>query len=142
MYNIYLSQETLQGTLVLKFPVLPEEIEIKCDVDNKKYNVLALGDIIRPGKKGLKSFTLSSFFPADDDPDIYINIIETMVDNELPMRFIINRMDGNRLNYDLNILIVIDSFSHKEAGGEVGDIYYSYKFTEYREHKAKVIASV
>jgi len=142
MYNMYLSQETSKETLVLKFPVLPEEIEIKCDIENKKYNVLALGDIIKAGKKGLKSFTLNSYFPADEEPDVYVRIIEKMVDAEMPIRFIINRMNGNRFDYDSNLLILIDSFSHKEEGGEVGDIYYSYKFTEYREHKAKVIASV
>lgn len=141
MYNMYLSQETDKETLVLKFPVLPEELEIKCDIDNKKYNVLALGDIIKPGIKGLKSFTLNSYFPADDEPDVYVRIIEKMVDNQKPIRFIINRMNGNKLDYDSNLLILIDSFTHKEEGGEVGDIYYSYKFTEYREHKAKVIAS-
>lgn len=142
MYNMYLSQELDNETLVLKFPVLPEEIEIKCDIDNKKYNVLALGDIIRAGKKGLKSFTLNSYFPSDEEPDVYVRLIEKMVDAETPIRFIINRMNGNRFDYDSNLLILIDSFSHKEEGGEVGDIYYSYKFTEYREHKAKVIASV
>lgn len=139
MYNMYLYQEVNGETLVLKFPVLPEDIEIKCDVDNKKYNVLELGDVVRAGKKGLKTFTLESYFPADFNPNVYVKIIEKMVDNQVPIRFIINRMDGNKLDYDSNILILIDSFSHKEEGGEVGDIYYNYKFTEYRDHKAKVI---
>jgi len=142
MYNMYLSQELDKETLVLKFPVLPEEIEIKCDVDNKKYNVLELGDVLRAGKKGLKNFTLSSYFPADEDPNVYVKIIEKMVENEKPIRFIANRMNGNQFDYDSNLLILIDSFSHKEEGGEVGDIYFNYKFTEYREHKVKVIASV
>lgn len=142
MYNMYLAQELDNETLVLKFPVLPEEIEIKCDIDNKKYNVLALGDIIRKGKKGLKSFTLKSYFPADQEPDVYVKLIEKMIDNEKLIRFIMNRVNDNRLEEDINLPIVIDNFSHKEEGGEVGDIHYSYKFTEDRDHKAKVIASV
>ena len=142
MYNMYLSQETNNETMVLKLPALPEEIEIKCDVDNKKYNVLEFGDIIKAGKRGLKSYSLSSYFPAEDGPEVYISIIEKMIDNQLPIRFIINRVANNRFAYDSNISILIDSFSFKEEGGEVGDIYYSFKFTEYREHKAKVIAGV
>ena len=138
MYNMYLAQEAL----VLKFPELPEEIDVKCEIDNKKYNVLSLGDVIRIGKKGLKSFTLNSYYPADQDPEIYASIFEKMVDSENPIRFILNRVNENKLVDDINLLVVVDSFSYKEEGGEVGDKYFSYKFTEYREHKAKVIASV
>lgn len=142
MYNMYLSQELENETLVLKFPVLPEKIKIQCDIGNKKYNVLALGDVIRAGKRGLKNLTLNSYFPADEEPSTYIKIIEKMIENEKPIRFIINKMNGSKLDEDLNILIIIGNFSHEEEGGEVGDIYYSYKFTEYREHKARVIPGV
>ena len=146
MYNMYLAQELENETLVLKFPELPDEIEPKCEINNKRYNVLALGDVIRIGKKGLKNFTLISYYPADKEPAVYVTLFEKMVENmvvnEKPIRFILNRINENKLKDDINILVVIDSFSHKEEGGEVGDIYFSYKFTEYREHKAKVIASV
>ena len=135
MYNMYLAQEAL----VLKFPELPEEIDVKCEIDNKKYNVLALGDVINTGEKGLKNFNIKSFFPSED-AEIYIKKIETMISNRKPMRFILRRND--KVNYDnSNIHVLIDEFSYKEEGGE-NDISFSLKFTEFREFKAKEINNV
>jgi len=139
---MYLSQELENETLVLRFPELPEEIELKYDIDNKKHNVLSLGDVIRIGKKGLKSFTLKAYYPADSAPEIYEAIVERMVENEKPVRFILNKTEGAEFLGDINISVVFDSIAHKEVGGETGDIYFTYKFTEHREHEARVIDSV
>ncbi|HBB27659.1 MAG TPA: hypothetical protein DC000_00120 [Clostridiales bacterium] len=145
MYNMYLIQETDEETLVLKIPELPDDIEIKGSYDNKKSNVLNLGEIIRVGKKNLESFTLKSFFPASD-ADVYVKIFNKMLENmsekQYPIRYILNRTDGLKLYDDINMLVVCDDYSYKESGGEVGDIYYTFKFTQYKEHKARVIGSV
>jgi len=134
MYKMSLIQELKNETLDLEFPELPEEIEIKFSNDNKKYNVLALGDVINAGEKGLKNFNIKSFFPAED-AEIYIKKIEAMISNRKPMRFILNRND--KVNYDnSNIHVLIDEFSYKEEGGE-NDISFSLKFTEFREFKAQ-----
>ena len=138
-YNIYISQNIGNEMIVLKLPANPEEIEFKYDIDNKKYNVLSLGDVIRIGTKGLNGFTVKSFFPADENPDVSIFTIEKMIANKLPLNFKINKLSGNKFALDINMDVVVDSFSHSEKGGEVGDIEYSLKMTEYREHKAKVI---
>lgn len=142
-YNIYISQNTGIELIVLKLPANPEEIEFKYEINNKKYNVLGIGDVIRIGKKGLKGFTVKSFFPADENPDVAIYTIEKMISNmterEIPLNFKINKLQNNRLILDINMDVVVDSFSNSEKGGEVGDIEYSLKMTEYREHKAKVI---
>lgn len=142
-YNIYISQNTDNELIVLKLPANPEEIEFKYDINNKKYNVLGIGDVIRVRTKGLKGFTVKSFFPADENPDVAIYTIEKMITNmtlyKLPLNFKIIMLQGNRLTLDINIDVIVDSFIHGEKGGEVGDKEYSLKMTEYREHKAKVI---
>ena len=160
MYKMILIQVLERETLDLEFPELPEEIEIKFSNDNKKYNVLALGDVITAGEKGLKDFSIKSLFPADE-AETYIKKIGTMINNKKPMRFILSRKDNsyikkiatminnkksmrsisNKDKYsydDINIPVVIDEFSYKEEGGE-GDVSFTLKFTEFRDFKAKVI---
>lgn len=142
-YNIYLSQNTGNELIVLKLPANPEEIEFKYEINNKKYTVLGIGEVIRIGTKGLKGFTLKSFFPAEDNPDVAIYTIEKMIDNmtanEIPLNFKLNKFQINRLILDINIDVTVDSFNYGEQGGEVGDLEYSIKMTEYREHKARVV---
>jgi hypothetical protein len=136
MYKMSLSQELEKETLRLEFPELPEEIEIKFSNDNKKYNVLALGDIITVGEKGLRDFTIKSLFPAQNAIK-YIQKIETMISNKKPMKFILGRKD--KLNYEIiNIIVVIDEFSYKLEGGE-DDISFTLKFTEFKQYGAKVM---
>lgn len=143
-YNMYLMQELDNETIVLKLPELPEELKVKRVNNNQSYNVLDLGDIIIPGEKGLKSFSLESYFPADE-AETGIQTIERIIDKQAslkkPVRVIINRMNEKRLEYDSNILALIDEFETSEVGGEVGDIYFTMKFTEYRPFSAKVISS-
>ncbi len=133
MYKMNLRQELEKETLDLEFPELPEEIEIKFSNDNKKYNVLALGDVITIGEKGLRDFTIKSFFPAES-AEIYIKKIETMINNKKPMTFILSRND-KPIYENTSIPVLIDEFSYKEEGGE-GDISFTLKFTEFREFKA------
>lgn len=134
MYKMNLRQELEKETLDLEFPELPEEIEIKFSNDNKKYNVLSLGDVIAIGAKGLRDFTVKSLFPAENAKS-YINKIDTMISNKKPMRFILSGKVN--LNYEnTNIPVVIDEFSYKEEGGD-DDISFTLKFTEFREHKAR-----
>lgn len=139
MYKMSLIQELENETLDLEFPELPEEIEIKFSNDNKKYNVLALGDVINAGEKGLKSFNIKSFFPAEN-AEIYIKKIDTMISNKKPMQFILSRND-KPIYENTSIPVLIDEFSYKEEGGE-NDISFSLKFTEFREYKAKEIRNV
>lgn len=143
-YNMYLMQELDSETLVLKLPELPEELKVKRVNNNKTYNVLDLGDIIVPGEKGLKSFPVESYFPAAE-AETGIQTIEKMIDNQAtlkkPVRVIVNRMNQTKLEYDSNILALIDEFETLETGGEVGDIYFTMKFTEYRPFSAKVVGS-
>lgn len=142
-YNIYISQNTGNELIVLKLPANPEAIEFKYDINNKKYNVLGIGDVTQIGTKGLKSFTVKSFFPADESPDVAIYTVEKMLINmtayQIPLNFKINKFQGNKFALDINMDVSVDSFSYGEKGGEVGDIEYSLKMTEYHEHKAKVI---
>lgn len=142
MYKVYLSQETKERLITISLPIPPEDIELKLDVDNIGYNVLQIGEVIKPGDKKLKKFDIKSYLPANKDPEVFIEVIEKMIENKLPIRFVINRRDKNKLLFDMNIEVVIDNFTYKENGGEIGDIYYTLKFTEYKEFKAKVINGV
>lgn len=136
MYKMNLRQELEKETLDLEFPELPEEIEIKFSSNNIKYNVLAIGDVIAIGEKGLRDFTIKSLFPAKN-AKIYIEKIEKMINNKKPMRFMFS--GNNKLNYEnTNISVVIDEFSYKEEGGD-DDVSFTLKFTEFREYKAKEI---
>lgn len=143
-YNMYLLQELDSETLVLKMPELPEEIKITVKSNNTTYSVLASGGIVVPGQKGLRSFSIESYF-SSNDAVTSVATIEKMMENQeqykVPIRVIVNKMNDSYFEYDVNIATVIDEFEQKEVGGEVGDIYFSLKFTEHKEYKAKVISS-
>lgn len=142
-YNIYISQNVNNELMVLKLPANPEEIEFQYEIDNKKYNVLGIGDVIRIGTKGLEGFTVKSYFPASESPDVAMYTLKKMMSNmeklKTPLNFKLNKLQGNKFSLDINMNVTVDSFSYGEKGGEVGDIEYSLKMTEYREHKARVV---
>lgn len=139
MYKMNLRQELEKETLDLEFPELPEEIEIKFSSNNIKYNVLALGDVISIGEKGLRDFTIKSFFPAEN-AEIYIKKIETMINNKKTMTFILSK-NVKPTYEDTTIPVLIDEFSYREEGGE-GDVSFTLKFTEFKEFKARKMNNV
>ena len=84
------------------------------------------------GKTGLKSITISSFFPAQDynfssgsdEPYELVNQIEEWRLSTKPLNLLI---ENSIIDFDC----LIDSFEYKEQDG-TGDVYFTLVLTEYR----------
>ncbi|MEY8339074.1 hypothetical protein AALB16_13835 [Lachnospiraceae bacterium 62-35] len=129
----------------LKIPVNPEELEIRYPSDHKEYDVLGIGQIVMPGKPGLREISWESFFPASfsdpyvdrgaERPETYVKRIKEAMETKEAGRLIISRSGL----YDTNIRCIISEFRTKDKGGEPGDMYYSITLKEYRDYSPKVI---
>lgn len=120
-----------------KLPVTPSKFEVAVSHKNTVVNVITLGEINLLGKTGLKSVSLSCFFPAQDynfskadreDPEWYVSKIEKWRTSNTLIRFVISDV--------INIQCTIESFSWGMQDG-TNDIYYTLNLKEYRSTSAK-----
>lgn len=88
------------------------------------------------GIRGLKTFSVSSFFPLSDYPFLqnrsmwgmeYVNTIERWRDRRFPIRVIITGNDSNVQN--INMAVTIDNFEYETKRD--GDIYFTLSFREF-----------
>lgn len=135
-------------TLVLKtedweipIPVLPEKLAVSSPGKNDKAVTLGAGEVLILRAKGLRSMAWDSFFPtalapytarAIPEPVAAVRAIQYVRDARKPVRLILTGGD-----LDINTRMGIESFDYEERYGEVGDLYYSIKLTEWKDHAAR-----
>lgn len=131
------------GDLLIKFPILPEEIKIKSSSNNETFEVVKLGEINVLKERKLKEFSFSTFFPATYDLYPFLNVTEnefinaSILVNELenirrtkkPFRFILD-------NSIINMLCSIEDFSYGYVYGD-DDIHFELSFKEYKDISVK-----
>lgn len=128
----------LKGSSSIRIPVLPPEYTVQSNQNNTTVNVIALGDVVLSGKRGLRSISFSSFFPRRYDssycefrsiksPKAYVEVIERLK-QEGAVKLIIT---GTQINFQCTI----ESFEWGEDDG-TGDIDYTLSFQEYRTPSA------
>lgn len=135
MYELFLA-----GT---KLPVLPENLKEQRSRDNKKYHVLNLGDVIAPGKAGLKQWTISSVFYGDEaySPQSYRDHLNQLLESDAPFELILNRFneDGSLAFQSENLSVLMESLAFEDKEGEPGTLYFTVKLVEYRPFGAVVV---
>ena len=119
----------------IQLPIRPGAFEVSQENTHQTVNVQTLGNVSILGKRGLKAFSLKSFFPARDypfadypkdrNPWDYVKKISSW--QEKKVRFIITKTK-------INTMVTIQSFSYSEEDG-TGDIKYSLSLMEYRAPK-------
>lgn len=119
----------------MTLPVNPESFS--CSVENKNgtVNINNLGEYNMMGKTGLKSITISSFFPAHDynfmeagcssDAYSYVEKIESWRTSGKPLEITV-------ANTPISFPCLIDAFKYGEQDG-TRDVYYALSLKEYRE---------
>lgn len=119
---------------VLSFPVDPESF--RCSVKNKNtvVNIINAGDYNMIGKTGLKSLTVSSFFPAQKynfnnysattRPYTSVQLIESWRESGTPCKV---SVAATPISFDC----LIEEFDYGEQDGS-GDVYFTLSLTEYR----------
>lgn len=119
----------------IQLPIRPASYQITQENSHQTVNVQTRGDVTILGKKGLKTFSLESFFPAHDypfadypkdrNPWEYVKKILSWQEKEL--QFIITETKVNKS-------VIIQTFTFSEEDG-TGDIKYSLSLKEYRPPK-------
>lgn len=119
-------------TATVVFPVLPSELMVAVNTNHGTVNINNFGDYLMKGKTGLKTLTLSGFFPAQDypfammgmAPYTYIAQLETMRTGDSVCQLTVS-------DTPLSMPCLISSFKFGEKDGS-GDVYYELGLTEYR----------
>lgn len=120
-----------------RLPVTPSNFEVSVANKNTTVNVVQMGDINLLGKTGLRTVSLSCFFPSQDyhfskaerqDPEYYISLIEKWRKSNTLIRFIIKDT--------INLLCTVESFTWGMRDGTT-DVYYTLSLKEYRQISGK-----
>ena len=120
------------GTEVV-LPVDMESYECRVGNNNETINIINAGEYLMKGKTGLKSISLSSFFPAQEynfahyggNPWGVADTIEEWRKNNETVDFSIS---GTSVEFKC----LIESFTVGEKDGS-GDVYYTIELKEFRE---------
>lgn len=145
------AQNYFQNNLTL--PVNPQTLEITTQSDNKKTNVVKLGQIVIPKGVNLSTLTIESFFPGtatttnilsgvlpgyviqtansifnNFTATQYFQYFEMLQQTEIPVRLVISECD-----VDMDVLV--ESIKKRYEAGD-DDLYYTLNLIEYRKHSA------
>lgn len=127
----------------VSLPVLPAKLKVTSPGKNETTTVLELGEILRLRKKGLRTVAWDCFFPVHAAPYVtgqittpieIVKAIQAARDTLSPIRFLIAGTD-----LDINVRMGIETFDYEERSGELGDLYYSIKLSEWKDHSPRKI---
>lgn len=127
----------------VNLPVLPAKLKVTSPGKNETTTVLELGEILRLRKKGLRTVAWDCFFPVHAAPYVtgqittpieIVKAIQAARDTLSPIRFLITGTD-----LDINVRMGIETFDYEERSGELGDLYYSIKLSEWKDHSPRKI---
>lgn len=148
MYRMYLQEGV---SVPLQLPVNPETIKVSNPGGIDNYNIVNIGDIIRPKIPGLRTWTFNSVFlqnafnPLNNTnlvwpPMYYVKTIQNWMKERKVLKFTINSV-GLLISFisPSNYEVLIDKFDYEERGGEPGDIYYSLSLRQYRRYGISVL---
>lgn len=122
-------------------PVLPSKLKVTSAGDNDTDTVLGLGEVLILRQKRLRTVSWDSFCPAHSAPYApgvitppleLIRAIQTARDALQPVRLLITGTD-----LDINVRMGIESFDYEERSGELGDLYYSIKLSEWKDYSPR-----
>lgn len=120
------------GSSIVTFPVLPSELMVSVNTNHGTVNINNYGEYLMKGKTGLKSLTLSGFFPAQDYPFAYVSLSPyTCISMLEAMRTGGEVCQLTVSDTPLSMPCLISSFKFGEKDGS-GDVYYELGLTEYR----------
>lgn len=120
---------------VARLPIIPSSLEgINEPWHNEEFQTMGHGTIKLIGTKGLRSLSITSFFPMMEYPFAkdkrngmeYVEFFKKWRERRVPIRLIITFDDGREF---LNMACTIDDFTH--GLDRSGDITYSLTLSEF-----------
>ena len=125
----------------IEFNVNPSGITISESRDNIRENIDNLGDVYFPGKRGLKTVSISTFLPSSKSRfrrrgslDSDIELINKWITEDITLRFIVSKPT-------MNFKAILDSKNITLKEGEL-DVYIELKLTEVKDIDIPTVESV
>lgn len=127
----------------IEFSVNPKELTISSSNNNIREHLDQLGDIIIPGKKGLRQIKISTFIPSDNSfgngtggtgIKKALRLIERWKKEKTKLRIIISDPEVN-----FKAIINADELTLKEGQN---DVWISLSLVEYREIHVQTVESI
>ncbi len=130
---------------LLRLPVNPASNSYTSPFKFTDTEVEGLGEVTTIGRRGLKEFTISTFWPRDYNPvycsysrfvtpQQFVDYIEAWRDSRKPIRFVVTGAGG------VNLPVTIREFQiEAERAGSPGDVYFTLVLKEWREKKVAVL---
>lgn len=130
------------GSEKLRFPVLPELLNIRNSMLNSSVSIQGLGEVgIKQDRMAL-TIAFTSFFPEKSFPGIHVDpptppsMIEDQIKkwmkSDRPVQFLIT---GTPINMHFDIL----DFTTNMKGADVGTLHYSIMLKEFRRVETRLI---
>lgn len=119
----------------LRFPVLPDKIQVKCGSQDSSVSIVDFGEITLKQSRPAYTISFSSYFApvavqGGSEPQMtpkeYRDTILSFKEGDKPCHFILT-------GSGINLYCTIADFSWYEQGGDVGTIYFTLSLKEYRE---------
>lgn len=135
-----LIKEVATGSSI-ELGINPESITVSESRDNIKENIDALGDVYFPGKRGLKTVSISTFLPGSKSKfrrrgslQTELELINRWISEDVILRVVISKPT-------INFKAILDSKSITLKEGDL-DVYIDLKFTEVKDIDIPTVESV
>ena len=135
-----LIKEVATGSSI-ELGINPESITVSESRDNIKENIDAIGDVYFPGKRGLKSVSISTFLPRSKSKfrkrgslQTELELINRWISEDVILRVVISKPT-------INFKAILDSKSITLKEGDL-DVYIDLKFTEVKDIDIPTVESV
>lgn len=144
-FGIWLSYNNQEEGFEL--PILPPLFEEARTGDASNSEVLGLGKIAIIKAPNLATYSIESFFPANNyhfinssvvlEPTIYVETIKRWMRTKRPIRLV---YVGD--TFEVNQAVRIASFNYSHVGGIIGDINFKLELQEYKFYSAKEVKPI
>ena len=135
-----LIKEVATGSSI-ELGINPESITVSESRDNIKENIDAIGDVYFPGKRGLKTVSISTFLPSAKSKfrrrgslQTDLELINRWISEDVILRVVISKPT-------INFKAILDSKSITFKEGDL-DVYIDLKFTEVKDIDIPTVESV
>lgn len=133
------------GSVQLRLPVNPESFAYSSPFNYEEIPVEGLGDVTNIGFRGLKEFSISTFWPREYNPvycnysgfrsaDSFLETLDKWRNNRAPVRYVVTGVKG--ANY---LVTIRDIEIQQQRAGSPGDLYFTLTLKEFRQPQVKVV---
>lgn len=143
MYYVFLDK--------LQLPIAPGEISTVINGNNKRANLINDGEINILKLPGLTEISFSFLLPHTKYPfasygtggfvgqHAFLGHLERLQKKQKPFQFIVSRMRGNKLLFNTNLKVSLESYDIKEAAENGLDQIISVRLLQYKPYSTKVL---